>query len=245
MSLTQLRQDLYKLKNPVKARLLQRFFKTGKGEYAQGDKFLGIMVPKSRALVKKYWQNLSLKEVDELIKSPWHEERLIGLLILVKWLDVLGKDSSASDAIGLRMTPRDIYKFYLNHTKYINNWDLVDLTAPKIVGACLRNKNKSVLLKLAKSKNLWERRIAVLSTFDFVYYGDPAWTLKISRLLINDKHDLIHKAAGWMLREVGKRCSKTLLLKFLDQNAHRMPRTMLRYSIERLDQKLKLKYMAK
>ncbi len=243
MTLQSLKQDVSKLKNPAKAKLLQRFFKTGEGEYAEGDKFLGIMVPHSRELVKKYWQILSLKEVDKLVKSPWHEERLIGLLVLVKRFEAQTKYSDNSDKVRRFGSETQVYDFYLSHTKYINNWDLVDLTAPKIVGAYLRNKNKSILIKLAKSKSLWERRIAVLATFDFTYYKKPEWTLKISKLLLSDKHDLIHKAVGWMLREVGKRCNEKLLTDFLNKHAKQMPRTMLRYSIELLPTNKKAYYL--
>jgi 3-methyladenine DNA glycosylase AlkD len=243
MNANKLKTELYKLKNPAKAKLLQRFFKTKKGEYAEGDKFLGIMVPQSRSLVKKYWQSLNLKEVDKLVKSPIHEERLTGLLILVKQFEFVNKNSHHSDLIRRFGSAQKIYKYYLSRTKYINNWDLVDLTAPKIFGAYLRNKNKSILIKLAKSNNLWERRIAILATFDFIYHKDPAWALKISKLLLQDKHDLIHKAVGWMLREIGKRCDEKLLTDFLDTHAKQMPRTMLRYSIERLPTNKKTYYL--
>lgn len=250
MNPNKLKKELYKLKNPAKAKLLQRFFKTGKGEYAEGDKFLGIMVPQSRELVKKYWQILSLKEIDNLVKSPWHEERLIGLLVLVKqfeaqtkYSDNLPAGKAGSDKVRRFGSETQVYDFYLSRTKYINNWDLVDLTAPKIVGAYLRNKNKSILIKLAKSNSLWERRIAILATFDFIYFGKPEWTLKLSNLLLRDKHDLIHKAVGWMLREVGKRCNEKYLTAFLDNHAKQMPRTMLRYSIERLPTNKKTYYL--
>lgn len=232
--LKQLKKDLKKLADPGKAKVLQRFFKTGKGEYGEGDKFLGIILPNQRQLAKKYVNSLSFGELNILLRSKIHEERLIALLILVD----LYKH-------GAQREQKAIYKFYLGHTKFINNWDLVDLSAPRIVGAYLRLKNKSVLVKLAKSQNLWQRRIAVLATFNFTYYGDPTWTIKLARLLLKDKEDLIHKAVGWMLREVGKRCGEKHLTDFLNKNYKIMPRTMLRYSIERLPEKLRKYYLKK
>ena len=228
-----LKQDLQKLANPNKAKALQRFFKTAKGEYAEGDKFLGVIVPLQRQLVKKYWEDLNFKEVDKLVKSAIHEERLIGLLVLVEKYQ---RAQTQQDKL-------KIYKFYLARAKYVNNWDLVDLTAPKIVGNYLLSRNKAILLKLARSKNLWERRIAILATFEFIYNKNPQWALKISKILLYDKHDLIHKAVGWMLREVGKRCDEKYLINFLNKYAAKMPRTMLRYSIERLSKKLKIEYL--
>lgn len=243
--LKNLRSELKKIRDPKKAALLMRFFKTKKGEYAEGDKFLGVMVPKSRALVKKYWQDLSLNNIGSLIKSPWHEERLIGLLILVKRFEFAVQNLGHSAKIHKFGSAEKIFNYYLSKTKYINNWDLVDLTAPKIVGAYLRERDKSILLKLAASKNLWERRIAVLATFDFIYYKNPEWALKICGLLLNDSHDLIRKACGWMLREIGKRCGEKILLDFLNQNAKQMPRVMLRYSIERLPKPLRQHYLSR
>jgi len=228
--LKQLKKDLRDLADPKKAKILQRFFKTGKGEYGEGDVFLGVVVPKQRMLVKKYWRDLDLKDLDKLIKSKIHEERLIALLILVYQYQSLNTKSL-------------IFKFYLSRTKYINNWDLVDLSAPNIVGEYLIDKNRAILYRLARSKSLWERRIAILSTFAFIKRGDYADTLKIAKILIKDTHDLIHKATGWMLREVGKRCKKTLLINFLNNHYKQMPRTMLRYAIERLDQKTKKKFL--
>ena len=249
--LTQLKAEIKKLADPKKAEILQRFFKTGKGEYGEGDRFLGLMVPVQRRLAKQF-KDLKLKDIKTLLKSNIHEERLIALLILVSQFAsaknlVFERSREAKFLRNSKQTPaisqKEIFDFYLSHTKYINNWDLVDLTAPKIVGAYLRKKNKAILYRLAKSKNLWERRIAILATFDFIYYGDAKDALQISKILMHDKHDLIHKATGWMLREVGKRCSETLLIEFLDLYHKQMPRTMLRYSIERLPRKLRLKYL--
>jgi 3-methyladenine DNA glycosylase AlkD len=261
-ALRSLKSDLKKLANPKKAKVLQGFFKTGKGQYGEGDIFLGIVVPKQRELVKKYWRDISLANLDKLIRSKFHEERLIALLILVGKYQSLSwrhpelrvqprsegslKQSiprDSSDAIG--MTQKTIFNFYLSHTNHINNWDLVDLSAPKIIGDYLADKNKPILYKLAKSQNLWERRIAILSTFDFIYKGDPKETLKIAKMLLTDNHNLIHKAVGWMLREVGKRCDEKYLIDFLNKYCHIMPRTMLRYAIERLPEQKRKYYLRK
>jgi len=227
MSLSGLKADIKKLANPAKAKILARFFKTGPGEYGEGDVFLGLMVPQSRQLVRQY-KSLPLSDVATLLKSPVHEERLIALLIMVAQL---------------YKTPKLIYDTYLSSTKYINNWDLVDLTAPKIVGSYLLDKPHSILLKLAKSDNLWERRIATMSTFAFIYQGDPQPTLQIAGLLLKDKEDLIHKAVGWMLREVGKRISQDTEEDFLKKHYKVMPRTMLRYAIERFPESLRRQYL--
>ncbi len=239
--LYQLRDEIRKLADPKKAELLQRFFKTGKGEYGEGDKFLGIVVPAQRQVARQF-KDLILKDLKTLLKSKIHEERLIALFILIFKFQ---STRLRQDYDGQASTPEQkaIFDFYLKHTKYINNWDLVDLSAPKIVGAYLRKKNKAILYRLAKSKNLWERRIAILATFDFIYYGDAKDALQISKILMDDKHDLIHKATGWMLREAGKRCNQALLIEFLNRHHKQMPRTMLRYSIERLPQTLRLKYL--
>jgi len=258
MPLKKLQLEIKKLANPKKAKILMRFFKTGKGQYGEGDKFLGIVVPKQRELVKKYWHNLTLADLDVLIKSNIHEERLIALLILVaKYQNNLSSSGQSRGSMDSRLRGNDkkaIFKFYLSHTKYINNWDLVDLSAPNIVGSYLyslslegreagvRVKNQT-LLRLAKSKNLWERRIAILATFAFIKKKQTIDIIKIAAILLKDKHDLIHKAVGWMLREVGKRCGEKTLTKFLDANALKMPRTALRYAIERLPKEQRLHYL--
>ncbi|MFA4818967.1 MAG: DNA alkylation repair protein [Patescibacteria group bacterium] len=229
--LQELRSDLRKLASPQKAKILQRFFKTGPGEYGEGDMFLGIIVPNSRRLARQY-VNLSWGEIDKLLHSKIHEERLTALLILV---DRFGKAHKTEQG--------RIFRFYLANTKYINNWDLVDLTAPKIVGTYLVDKSQAILYKLVKSKNIWERRIAVLATFYFIRQGQYADTLKLAQLLLKDKHDLMHKAVGWMLREVGKRSLKTEIV-FLDKFASRMPRTMLRYAIEKLSPQQRSHYLS-
>lgn len=227
----ELQKGTLKLKNPKKAKDLQRFFKTGKGDYGEGDIFYGITVPESRKLARKY-KEMPLEEVEKLLKSKIHEKRLIALLILVEQFTK-----------GDEISKRKIYKIYLKNTKYINNWDLVDLSAHKIVGEYLKNKNKDVLYNLAKSKNLWEKRIAMISTFAFINQGESKETLRIAKILLKDKHDLIHKAVGWALREVGKRVSLKEECEFLNKHASEMPRTMLRYAIERFDEKTRQKYL--
>lgn len=223
-------KDLQKLADPKKAKLLQGFFKTGKGEYGEGDIFLGITVPISRKIAQKH-SDLSMKEISKLIKSKIHEERLIALLILVH---------------NYQSNPKKVFDFYVKNTKYINNWDLVDLSAGYIVGGYLKNQDRDILITLAKSKNLWERRIAIISTFYFIrFQKDYKWTFKIAEILLLDKHDLIHKAVGWMLREVGKNISQEKEEIFLKKHYKKMPRTMLRYAIERFDPKLRAHYMVK
>lgn len=227
----QIKKDISKLKNPAKAKVLAGFFKTGKGQYAEGDKFLGIMVPQIRVLVKKY-ADLEISKISEFLHSEFHEEKLFALLILV--LQFQKGDTKKQ---------KEIYDLYLKNTKYINNWDLVDLTADKIVGAWLENKSHAILFKLAQSKSLWERRIAILATFHFIKNGKSELTLQIAEKLLGDQHDLIHKAVGWMLREVGKRCSQKEEEKFLQKHAAKMPRTMLRYAIERFDEDKRKYYL--
>lgn len=228
--LKKLRKDIKKLGNPKKAEILARFFKTGKGEYGEGDVFLGLMVPESRKVAVKY-KDLEFEDIATLLNSKIHEERLISLLILVyNFKNGEGKNKEK------------IYKFYLENAKKANNWDLVDLTADKIIGAHLIDKDKSVLYKLAKSDNIWERRISIIATFYFIRKHKYNVTFEISKLLLNDKHDLIQKAAGWMLREIGKR-NQDSEEKFLMKYYKKMPRTMLRYAIERLDEAKRKFYM--
>jgi 3-methyladenine DNA glycosylase AlkD len=230
MSFEDVVKDLDKLKDPEKARGLSRFFKTGKGEYGEGDIFLGIPVPLQRKIAKKY-PDLSLDNVQRLLSSKMHEHRLVALLILIfqyRRLDGKGKN--------------EIFNFYLQNTSGINNWDLVDLSAPLIIGDYLLTRNKSLLQKLSQSKNLWERRIAIMSTFAFIRNQQFIDTLCIAEMLMHDKHDLIHKAVGWMLREVGKR-DEELLEQFLKKYAGEMPRTMLRYAIERFDENKRKAYL--
>lgn len=230
MNLLSLRKEFGQLANKNKALVLQRFFKTGKGQYAEGDIFIGLTVPQSRIIAAKY-KNLILATVKTLLKSKFHEERLIALLILINKFDK-----------ALEKEKEEIFNFYISNTKYINNWDLVDLSADKIVGEYLINKPKDILFKLAKSKNLWERRIAIVATYNFIKNKKYEDSLKIAEILLLDGHDLIQKAVGWMLREIGKQ-NKDVLIKFLAKYYKKMGRTTLRYSIERFPQDLRLKYL--
>jgi len=214
-----LRARMYALADPQRALKLARYFKTGPGDYAEGDLFLGITVPLTRRLVRAF-VGLPLTDMLQLLTSPWHEERLLALLLLVARM---GHADAAEQA--------RIYRAYLGHTRYINNWDLVDLSARDIVGPYLEHRARTPLDKLAASKNLWERRIAVLATFHFIRRGEFADALRLANKLLNDPHDLMHKAVGWMLREIGKR-ERPVLEAFLRDHAQHMPRTMLRYAIE-------------
>ena len=213
-----------------KAEVLKRFFKTGKGEYGENDKFLGIVVPDIRKTVKYFSKQISTTDVLGFLHSEFHEERLFALLVLVE------KYKHGND-----LEKKKIFEIYLkNIKKYINNWDLVDLTAPNIVGDYLYSRDRAQLKQLAKSANLWEKRVAILSTFYFIYRNESKDTIVIAKMLLSDKHDLIHKAVGWMLREVGKRCSVDILEDFLKANANKMSRTALRYAIERLPEKRRI-----
>jgi len=200
----------------------QRFFKTGPGQYGEGDKFLGIRVPVIRKCVREY-RAISLEDTVELLKSPFHEARLLALLILVAKYSAANKNAEQEA----------IYRSYLKHTHFINNWDLVDSSAEHIVGAHLFDKDRKLIYRLVRSKDLWERRIGVMATFHFVKKEDFADTLAIAESLLGDREDLIHKAVGWMLREVGNR-NRKVEEKFLRSHYKQMPRTMLRYAIEKL-----------
>ena len=230
--LNQIKDELRKCADPEKAKILSGFFKTGKGQYGEGDLFLGITVPEQRRIAKQY-SDITLEEVQALLSGSMHEYRLVALLILI------GKYRK-SDEEG----KREIFEFYLDHTKHINNWDLVDLSAGCILGEYLGDKDRSILYKLAKSDNLWERRIAVISTFTFIKNNRFEDTLRISEMLLNDTHDLIHKAVGWMLREVGKRDLRAEE-GFLKKHYQKMPRAMLRYAIERFGDEKKRYYLKK
>ena len=230
--LSRLKTDLSALSDPVRAKNLSWFFKTGVGKYGEGDVFLGIPVPMQRKIAKKY-VDLPLVDVQELLSSKNHEYRLTALLILVlkyQKADMQGKE--------------EIFRFYLANTRNINNWDLVDLSAPKIVGDYLVNKERSVLYRFAASDNLWEKRIAVLSTFRFIANSDFEDAIAIAVLLLHDKHDLIHKAVGWALREIGKR-NQIAEEQFLRKYFMEMPRTMLRYAIEKFDENKREFYLSK
>lgn len=220
---------------PDRVHILQSFFKTGPGEYAEGDKFIGIYVGDLRKVVKEF-RALPEAELRKLIVSPWHEERVTAVAIVV---DQFAKADPKRRG--------ELVALYLAHAaQYVNNWDLVDGSAPQIVGVWLHGQGKgwSILRKLARSKNLWERRIAIIATFYFIRQEEFAPTLEIAERLLGDTHDLIHKAVGWMLREVGKR-DEAVLVGFLDQHLKRMPRTMLRYAIERFPAKRRLEYLKK
>jgi 3-methyladenine DNA glycosylase AlkD len=231
-SLGQLKAELQSLADPERARILSRFFKTGKGQYGEGDVFLGITVPGQRSVAKRY-HALSLEDIEKLLLSGTHEHRLAALLILVI------QYKKADD-----QSRRKIIDFYLSHTGRINNWDLVDLSAEKILGDYLVDKDKSVLYGLAQSRNLWERRIAIIATFAFIKRNVFEDTLRIAGMLLDDHHDLIHKAAGWMLREIGKRDLKSEEA-FLQKYHGSMPRTMLRYAIERFAPARRIYWMSR
>jgi 3-methyladenine DNA glycosylase AlkD len=230
MGLKELRKDLKKEADREQAVILQRFFKTGKGEYGEGDKFYGIKVPVQRRIAKKH-RDIAPADIQELLNSPVHEERLVGLFILVD--QYTGSDDKAKEKL---------FRFYLKNTKNINNWDLVDLSAPKIIGAHLLNRDKNILFKLAESENLWEKRIAILSTYTFIKNNHFDTTFRISKILLNDTHDLIHKGVGWMLREVGNQNLEEEE-NFLKKHYKTMPRTMLRYAIEKFPEKRRKAYL--
>ena len=228
--LTRLKDDLLTLKNPENTATLSRFFKTGKGDYGEDDLFLGITVPEQRKIAKEY-HDLSLRDLKMLLSSRIHEYRLVALLILtIKYrkADRTGK--------------QEIAEFYLVNRAGVNNWDLVDLSAANILGEDLLDRERSILYKMALSANLWDRRIAVLSTFAFIKRDQFKDSLAIAELLLSDTHDLIHKAVGWMLREIGKRDLK-VEERFLQRHCRKMPRTMLRYAIERFEQDKRKDYL--
>lgn len=228
--LRRLQADVRKYSDKERSKILQRFFKTGPGEYAEGDIFLGIQVPLLRGLARQY-QDLSLHETLRLLRSRIHEERLVSLLILI--LRYRNADASGKERI---------YRAYLGNTAYINNWDLVDVTAKHIIGDFLNDKDRTPLYELARSDSVWERRIAILATFHFIEHNDFEDTLKIGAILISDRHDLIHKAVGWMLREVGKK-DAAAEERFLKRYCAIMPRTMLRYAIERFPESKRQAYL--
>lgn len=230
------------------ATILSRFFKTGEGQYGYGDVFLGIRVPVTRELVSRYWKVTDMQDVDELIRSPFHEVRLFALLVLVKHYETLSKqlrrvdpDSVEYDEINVKI--QRIIDFYLARTKYINNWDLVDLSCYKILGDWLQDKERAVLYRLAESGYLWEERMSVVACLAFIKRGDFTDIKAFAVRFLDHKHDLMHKAVGWMLREMGK-VDELSLREFLDEYAGRMPRTSLRYAIERLDEDTRQSYLS-
>lgn len=224
-------KELESVSDKERALILQRFFKTKKGEYGYGDIFAGITIPKIRVICKRYYKELSLDEIAFFIQHSLHEYRMFGLLTLTYIWEKA--DDKKKDGI---------YSLYIRNLKYINNWDLVDLSAPNIVGQYLKEKDRSFLYKLAKSNDLWKQRIAIISTAAFIRDMDFKDTLKISKLLLHHSHDLIHKAVGWMLREIGKR-DLVIEEEFLKKYYKEMPRTMLRYAIERFEEGKRQEYL--
>lgn len=233
MTLRELRDALRRLGDPVRAAGARRFFKTGPGDYGAGDHFLGVSVPDTRSLLPRS-DALCESAVLKLLRSRWHEERLLALLILVRRFGKAAKDEAVRE---------HLVRLYLAHTEWINNWDLVDSSAPQILGTWLlrRTRERTVLRRLARSKNLWEQRIAMLATQALIRAGQFDDTLRLSEYFLTHPHDLMHKACGWMLREIGDRDAGALG-RFLDRHAARMPRTMLRYSIEKLSEAERLNY---
>jgi 3-methyladenine DNA glycosylase AlkD len=230
MTVEDIRKRLKDLGNRKHATVSQRFFKTGPDQYGEGDVFIGVRVPVLRKLAKEY-SDLAVEDIAILLQSQIHEERLLALLLLV-----------GSFLKGDEVARTSIYEIYLNNTGYVNNWDLVDSSAEHIVGAYLMNRSKSVLYRLAESENLWERRISIMSTFHFIKRHQFSETLKISKILLSDGQDLIHKATGWMLREIGKRHLQTEE-SFLKVHYQKMPRTMLRYAIEKFPEPKRQRYL--
>lgn len=234
MTANDVKNALKKHSNADDAQFLQRFFKTGKGQYGKGDVFIGVRVPVTRQVCKEF-KDLGLDEVQKLLDSPIHEHRLTAVIILTLQFPRASEQQK-----------RAIYDLYLKNVakNRINNWDIIDVSANKIVGPFLKNRDKNVLFKLAKSDNIWEKRTAILATFHYIRPGgDPDTTMQIAEVLLHDPHDLIQKANGWALREVGKRIDESILTKFLDKHAHDMPRTTLRYAVERLSSKQKIHYL--
>ena len=230
-SASSVRRALRAKARPERVAGAQRFFKCGPGEYGEGDRFISVTVPAQRAIAREF-RNLPLAGIDALLRSPIHEERLTALFILV---DQFARGDEAARG--------RIYSLYLKRLKYINNWDLVDSSAPQIVGGWLADKPRGILDRLARSPHLWSRRVAMLATLHSIQRGDHRDAIRIATILVNDGHDLIHKAVGWMLREVDKRASPAALTTFLNRHAATMPRTMLRYAIERLPARERARWM--
>ncbi len=231
MSLKVVKAELQKKASPRRAQVLQRYFKTGPGEYGEGDVFLGLRVPQLREIAKRYFVNLSLGDIKKLLESKIHEHRSIAVMMLR-----LKTEKSIE-------SERDILvHFLIKHRRWLNNWDLIDGNVDRILGPYLDGKKKDLLYRYARSKIIWERRIAIISTFHFIRLGKFGETLKIAKILLNDEHDLIHKATGWMLREVGNR-ERSVLESFLKRHCRKMPRTMLRYAIERFPERRRRAYM--
>lgn len=231
--LEKIKEELEKNSNPERAKKSQRYFKTGRGEYGEGDIFLGVGGTIQRKIAKKYWKDISLNDIQELLNSKIHQYRQTALLILCEKYRHAKTDN---------LQKRNIFEFYLKNIPRINNWDLVDCSAPHIIGEFSWKGGTNTLRSLAKSNNLWEKRIAIISTSAFIKKGNFGETLFIADVLMNDEHDLIHKAVGWMLREIGKRNINVLEL-FLSTRYKNMPRTMLRYAIEKFPEEKRKKYL--
>lgn len=229
-TLSDIKRILEEMSNPETADFLQKYFKTGPGEYGEGDRFRGIKVPVIRKIARKA-KELSVDELSSLLDSPWHEDRLLALLV---WVDQFNNaDKQAQE---------NIYDIYMEKSERINNWDLVDLSAPTIMGGYLWGNDRSILYEMAQSPNLWSRRMAIMSTFYFIRNDDYKDALALAELLLNDSEDLIHKAVGWMLREIGKR-NLEVEESFLKKHYKNMPRTMLRYAIERFPEERRQAYL--
>ena len=230
LTISSLKKDLRKYINEEKKEFLPKFFKTGKGEYGEGDKFLGIVVPDIAKVAKKY-SDITKEDIRKLLNSPWHEERFCG------WLVVLNNFNKSSNK-------DEWYKFTVKNIKQLNNWDLVDKIAPNLIGKYLENKNSKQILEWSSNRSLWIRRIAIMATWPKIKNNEFNLTLKIAKIYLSDSEDLIHKATGWMLREIGKRNEK-VLLSFMNKNHKKMPRITVSYALERINKKKKQQYMIK
>lgn len=232
MKFPELKATLRAIASPERAKVTRGFFKTGPGEYSEGDKFLGIGVPDLRSLVMKA-DAVTLSQALTLLRSEWHEQRLMALLLMERRFEHAAQDPDREE----------IVMAYLANTRWVNNWDLVDASAPPILGGWLLTRKRSVLGELVRSENFWERRIAIVSTLTLIRAGDFRDTLRLTEKLLRDPEDLMHKACGWMLREVGKK-DRDILIAFLEKHSSRMPRTMLRYAIERFPRKERHRWLA-
>ena len=253
MTAKEIIQHMESLQDDDQRRILMRFFKTGPSEYGEGDEFLGLKVPQTREVVKAVPKDFPLSEVSELLMSPWHEVRLCGLLILVAKFERLATKKLEHDENAIKGRD-EILTLYLQYAEQANNWDLVDLSVHKILGHWLllpthlehdnKNVRISILDSLAQSDNLWKQRMSMVCSWKTSQMGDPSWCLRYAEIHLHHPHDLMHKAVGWMLREMGKRVSMDLLREFLRQHAHEMPRTMLRYAIEKMPEQERRYWMA-
>ncbi len=227
------KKEIRKARSKDRAKINAWFFRTGKGDYGEGDKFIGVSVPFLRKTAIKF-SDMTFVQTYKLLKSPYHEDRALALLILVRQFEK-----------GDKLKQKEIYNFYISSTSRINNWDLVDLSAYKIVGRYIFDRDKRELFRLARSKSVWERRIAMVSTFFFIKKKQSDIALRLAEMLLKDSHHLIHKAVGWMLREVGKNCSNQALRYFLDKHCEKMPRVTLRYALEKFPKSERLKYLGR